>query len=96
MVNGLEGVVTLCNCFRILPAVFFAGNKNKMSYMRRESITVYAKDVQRITGKSDRYARQLLKKIRGHFKKEGHQFISVNDFCAYTGLSEQDVAKHLD
>ncbi len=32
--------------------------------MKTNRIIIYPKDVQRITGKSDRYGRQLLSKIR--------------------------------
>jgi hypothetical protein len=64
--------------------------------MMAERIIIYPKDVQRITGKSDRYARLLLRKIRDHFNKDVHQFVSVNDFCAYTGLALHEVERHLE
>ena len=48
---------------------------------------IYPKDVQRITGKSERYGRKLLNKIREEFSKEPHQFISVDEFCEFTGLA---------
>ena len=58
-------------------------------------IAIYPKDVQRITGRGERYARLLLRKIRGHFNKDVHQLVSVRDFCAYTGLEYEEVTKHL-
>ena len=54
-------------------------------------LCVYPKDVQRITGKSERYGRMLLIKIRGYLNKEDHQFISIEEFCLYTGLKIDQV-----
>ena len=51
----------------------------------------YPKDVQRITGKSERYGRMLLLKIRESFNKEEHQFVSIQEFCSYTGLNVDQV-----
>ena len=56
---------------------------------------VYPKDVQRITGKSERFGRMLLVKIRANFKKQEHQFISVEEFCSYTGLKVEQVKEVL-
>ncbi len=58
-------------------------------------ICIYPKDVQRITGKSERYGRMLLQKIRTHFNKEEHQFITVEEFCLYTGLKEEHVNSYI-
>ena len=54
-------------------------------------LCVYPKDVQRITGKSERYSRMLLQKIKEKFEKEEHQFVSIEDFCKYTGLKKEQV-----
>lgn len=54
-------------------------------------LCVYPKDVQRITGKSERYGRMLLLKIRAYLNKEDHQFISIEEFCKYTGLKVDQV-----
>jgi hypothetical protein len=43
--------------------------------METKRIIIYPKDVQRITGKSDRYGWQLLDKIRLHFAEGLHQFV---------------------
>ena len=56
---------------------------------------VYPKDVQRITGKSERFGRMLLVKIKANYKKEDHQFISVEEFCNYTGLKIDQVKELL-
>ena len=54
-------------------------------------LCVYPKDVQRITGKSERYGRMLLINIRERFNKEAHQLVSIQDFCNYTGLKRDEV-----
>ena len=54
-------------------------------------LCVYPKDVQRITGKSERYSRMLLQKIKDTLNKQEHQFISVEEFCNYTGLKIEQV-----
>jgi hypothetical protein len=57
---------------------------------------IYPKDVQRITGKSNRYGRQLLNKIKMQLSKEPHQFISVEEFCQFTGLASEQVIQYLN
>jgi hypothetical protein len=64
--------------------------------MKTNRIIIYPKDVQRITGKSDRYGRLLLNKIRRQFSKEPHQFVSVEEFCRFTGLASEQVVQYLD
>ena len=54
-------------------------------------LCVYPKDVQRITGKSERWGRMLLEKIREALKKEEHQFITIEEFCNYTGFKVDQV-----
>ena len=54
-------------------------------------LCVYPKDVQRITGKSERYGRMLLLKIKESFNKKDHQFVSIQEFCNYTGLKKDEV-----
>lgn len=60
-----------------------------------ERMTIYPKDIQRITGKSDRYGRSLLRKIKSHFNKQEHQFVTIEEFCIYTGLKEEIVNQRL-
>ena len=63
--------------------------------MKDIRIVMYPKDVQRITGKSERYGRSLLKRIKDHFNKDDHQFVSIDEFCAYTGLKYEQVTAFL-
>ena len=64
--------------------------------MKKNHIIIYPKDVQRITGKSDRYGRLLLNKIRQQLSKEPHQFVSVEEFCQFTGLVPDQVTSFLN
>jgi ribose 5-phosphate isomerase RpiB len=58
-------------------------------------LCIYPKDVQIITGRSDKYGRNLLKKIKEHFRKQQHQVVTVEEFCQYMGLQQEVVARQL-
>ena len=60
-----------------------------------ERVCIYPKDVQVVTGKSERWGREIIKKIKTHFSKEPHQLVSINEFCLYMGLQQDIVAKQL-
>ncbi len=49
-------------------------------------ICIYPKDIQRITGRSERYGRNLLHEIRSKLNKAPHQYITIEEFAAYVGL----------
>ncbi len=63
-----------------------------MKTQQQTRVCIYPKDVQRITGKSERYGRTLLQKIKEHFQKEDHQFVTIEEFCLYTGIKEEQVS----
>ena len=54
-------------------------------------VVIYPKDIIRITGRSEKYARKLLAEIKIKLKKEPKQFISVPEFCEFTGLKIEQV-----
>jgi hypothetical protein len=58
-------------------------------------LCIYPKDIQIITGRSDRYGRNLIKKIKDHFKKEQHQVVTIEEFCQYLGLQQDVVTRQL-
>jgi hypothetical protein len=64
--------------------------------MKTSRIIIYPKDVQSITGKSKRYGRQLLARIKQKYSKEPHQFVSVSEFCEFSGLRPENVAPFLN
>ena len=45
----------------------------------------------RITGKSERYSRTLLSKIKISLGKSNDKLVSVKEFCNYTGLKSDEV-----
>lgn len=49
-------------------------------------VCMYPKDVQWITGKSERQSRDIVLKIKRYYKKEKHQPISIEEFCKYMAL----------
>jgi hypothetical protein len=58
-------------------------------------LCIYPKDIQIITGKSDRYGRYLIQRIKDHFNKQQHQVVTVEEFCLYMGLQLDAVVKQL-
>lgn len=56
---------------------------------------IYPKDIQCITGRSERYGRKLLNKIKLHFGKEQHQFVTIEEFAEYSGIKLQIVEEYL-
>lgn len=58
-------------------------------------VVIYTKDIMIITGKSERSSRDLLKRIKTHFGKEEYQYLSITEFCQYTGLNEEEIQKRI-
>ena len=58
-------------------------------------LVLHTKDVMIITGKSERYSRELIRKMKEHFLKEKHQYITINEFATYLGLDADEVEKVL-
>ena len=58
-------------------------------------IVIYAKDVENITGRKTRAARKLLHRIREQNKKPKEAFVTVIEFCRYTGMSVEEVREFL-
>lgn len=56
---------------------------------------IYPKDIQRITGRSERYGRKLLNDIRNYFGKESYQFVTIKEFVEYSGIEEEVVIQYI-
>ena len=63
--------------------------------MRIVRACIYPKDIQRITGRSERYGRKLLNDIKAHFGKKSYQFITAEEFAEYSGIDQQIVDEYL-
>lgn len=60
--------------------------------MQMKRVVIYPKDIMIITGKSERYSRYLIQRIKKHLNKEQHQVVSISEFCAYMGLNEESIS----
>lgn len=49
-------------------------------------ICIYPKDVQVVTGKSERYGRTIIKAIKEKLNKEAHQLVTIEEFCNFMGF----------
>jgi predicted DNA-binding transcriptional regulator AlpA len=58
-------------------------------------IVVYPKDVMNITGLSRRSAQRLLERVRKASGKGEGSFVSIEEFCQFTGLKEEAVGRFL-
>ena len=56
-----------------------------------ERLCVCPKDVQVITGKSERYDSSLIRKIKDANNKPLRNLVSIEVFCSYTGLEKSSV-----
>lgn len=59
-------------------------------------LVVYPKDVQAITGRCYRSSRHLLKAIRNANGKDKKAYVTVEEFCRYTGLKAEFVWPFLE
>jgi ribosomal protein S3 len=63
--------------------------------MELTRIVIYTKDVQRITGKSDRHCRRILKRLRQELGKQKHHPITITEFCRYMKVDTAEIQKYL-
>ncbi len=54
-------------------------------------ICIYPKDVQVVTGKSERYGRTIIKAIKERLNKEAHQLVTIDEFCDFMGFETSKV-----
>ena len=52
-------------------------------------VIIYPKDVENITGRSDRTARKMLQKIKKALGKPNDALVTVKEFCFFTGIEEE-------
>jgi len=64
--------------------------------MKQQRICVYPSDVALLFGRSDRYGRELLRKLRETIGKEPRQPISYCEFAEYVGLKPEAVFKAIN
>lgn len=54
--------------------------------MIKKRCVIYPKDVQMITGRSERYGQVVLSKIKIAFRKKPHQFVTIEEFAEFSGI----------
>ena len=64
--------------------------------MNRKRVCIYAKDIQLITGRSERYGRKLLQTIRENLDKAPHQFVTTHEFSEYSGIEIEVVNRYIN
>lgn len=64
--------------------------------MKTVRACIYPKDIQRITGRSERYARKLLNDVKLYFGKETHQFITPDEFAQYSGIDSSVIESYIE
>jgi hypothetical protein len=55
-------------------------------------VIIYPKDIENITGRRNRTACSLLQNIRKATGKTRNQFVTIREFCVFTGI-EEDLVK---
>ena len=64
--------------------------------MPLKRITIYTKDIEVLTGRTDRYARTVMRAVRLKHKKQKHQLVSLGELCEYLGIPEEEAIKQLE
>jgi len=61
--------------------------------MITKRICVYPKDIMLLTGRSERYARDLLRKIKKQLNKREHQLLTISEAAKYFGIEKKELNK---
>ena len=54
-------------------------------------VCIIVKDIQVITGKSERQCRNILAQIKVVCNKQKHQHVTTTELCEYLGLKTEDI-----
>ncbi|MBU3659046.1 MAG: hypothetical protein FGM14_04200 [Flavobacteriales bacterium] len=58
-----------------------------------QRVVIYPKDIMIITGRSERYSRNLLKQIKTSYSKLKHQPLTIDEFSHYMGFDPLKIAQ---
>ena len=61
----------------------------------KKRVCIYPKDIQQITGKSDRYGRKILQAIRKVLGKDAHQYVTIKEFSEYSGIKIEVISQFI-
>ena len=62
---------------------------------KMERVCIYPKDIQFLTGRSERWGRNIIRKIKQEFNKQNHQLVTIDEFCIYMGLDAASIKQRL-
>lgn len=54
-------------------------------------LCINPRDIQTITGKSDRVSRNIYNDIKVFYKKEKHHEVTIDEMCTYLNIRKEDV-----
>lgn len=60
-----------------------------------QRVVIYPKDIMIVTGRSERYSRNLLNKIKTNINKAKHQPLTIEEFCQYMGFDSSEIKINL-
>jgi hypothetical protein len=83
--TGAEGVEIFGLCRR----------PEMLCQMKTKRMVIYSHDVQRMTGRSLRYAQEFLQEIKRKLGKEKNQLVTTAEYCKYAGMSREEVEGYL-
>jgi predicted DNA-binding transcriptional regulator AlpA len=63
--------------------------------MKTRRLCIYAKDIQRITGKSEKTGYRMLSAIRKQLGKKSHQFVTIQEFADFAGITLDDIYQYI-
>ncbi|WP_343303083.1 hypothetical protein AAHN97_16130 [Chitinophaga niabensis] len=63
--------------------------------MSHRRMVIYAKDIALITNKTERTGRRILRQIRKAFGKEKRDYVTIKEFCLFSGFDEDEVHEML-
>jgi N-dimethylarginine dimethylaminohydrolase len=66
-----------------------------MKKQNAKRVVIYPKDVELLTGKSAATARRILQQIRKCLGKEETEYVTIQEFCFFTGIPEDLVLETL-
>jgi hypothetical protein len=62
--------------------------------MIRNKVIIYPKDIQIITGRSERYAQNIIAAIKKWRGKQKHQLVTYDEFCEFIGIDPDELVAH--
>jgi hypothetical protein len=62
----------------------------------KKRVCIYAKDIQNVTGRSERYAYQVIAEIRRIKNKDKNHLVTVREFSEFVGIDQEDIYKLIE